>query len=375
MRFSVPEDCEIPARIERVDGKYKPVWEGRPPEEQIALAQYFLPHRSAKESLVPSRPQVIKWYNPFADQRVFPSGHRYCINVYTGCAHGCVACYVLNYRRELERALAKRGFRKLIDKDMSDLERFDVPPAPVHMSNSTDAFQKHLEVVTRDTLYALEAIALHRRRFTTVTILTKNPLLAAQPVYVDLFKALKTLPPDHPKSSGFAGRPAVTVEVSLAFWRDSARGHYDPCAPSVEERIEGIRALREADIPVVLRIDPLFPPTTPQRTLSEFGSPEAQTPEDLASLVALAKQVGANHVVYSPVKICLPRGGRLSPIMQGVKKAYEALAAPDKLDWHGGSWHLPWAAAKAHIVAPFLDICKGQGVVAKYCKQNLFETP
>jgi hypothetical protein len=35
---------------ERVDPQYRPVWEGRPPEQQAALALYFLPHHSAIEA-------------------------------------------------------------------------------------------------------------------------------------------------------------------------------------------------------------------------------------------------------------------------------------------------------------------------------------
>jgi len=70
----------------RVHAKYRPVFEKLGDRAQAALAYYFLPHQSKKDVLEVTRPRVIKWYCPFADQRSFPSGHRYCINVYTGCA-------------------------------------------------------------------------------------------------------------------------------------------------------------------------------------------------------------------------------------------------------------------------------------------------
>ncbi|MCL2118121.1 MAG: hypothetical protein FWH27_06795 [Planctomycetaceae bacterium] len=44
-----------------------------------------------------TRPRVVKWYCPFADQAVFPSGVRDSINVYCGCEHGCHYCYVQGY--------------------------------------------------------------------------------------------------------------------------------------------------------------------------------------------------------------------------------------------------------------------------------------
>ncbi len=36
------------------------------------------------------------------------------------------------------------------------------------------------------------------------------------------------------------------MEVSLALWREEARQAYDPGAPIVTERIEGLRALQAA---------------------------------------------------------------------------------------------------------------------------------
>ena len=81
----------------RVGPKYRPVFESLPERERAALALYFLPHGSKKDLLEVTRPRVLKWYCPFADQRTFPSGHRYCINVYTGCEHQCEYCYAAGY--------------------------------------------------------------------------------------------------------------------------------------------------------------------------------------------------------------------------------------------------------------------------------------
>lgn len=68
----------------RVDPKYAPASIGKTAREQAAMAMYFLPHGSKKAALCPTRPRVVKWYCPFASQDYFPSGHRYCVNVYTG---------------------------------------------------------------------------------------------------------------------------------------------------------------------------------------------------------------------------------------------------------------------------------------------------
>ena len=371
-------DDDALAFVNRINKKFMPVWENRSREDKIALAKYFLPHRSSKPVLGPTRPRVVKWYCPFASQKDFPTGHRYCINVYAGCDHKCTYCYAAGY--EPESANTKKSFEKHIGMDMNDLERFDVPPAPVHLSNSTDPFQP-LEKEFGHTRYALEQILKHRHRFTTVTILTKNPLMPVQLGYVDLFKQFIELPYDHPKCEEFNQKqfPGFVIEVSLAFWQETARDAYDQGAPTVEQRVEGIRALHVAGIPLVLRIDPLFPrsPITdhPLKTMADFGLPEAQTIDDLDNLVSFASDIEVRHIVYSASKIVQPRGRKLSEAVRTLRSIYETFAAPEKLVWRGGSWRLPPSIVQDKVIQPFLEICQRHGVKAKFCKQNLIETP
>ena len=370
-------DLSLQDWLSRVDPRFRAVWDGRTSEEQTALRLYFLPHRSTRPILTPTRPRVIKWYCPFAHQAAFPTGHRYCINVYTGCSHRCGYCYAAGYARA--HANCKRDFAKMLDRDLADLERFNMPPAPVHISNSTDPFQR-LEERVGDTKRALEGLLAHRRRFSTVTILTKNPALAARHDYAQLLKALSEISSDHAFAKRWRSlnRPAVQVEVSLAFWREEAAAFWDPGAPSVASRAEGIRALREAGIPVVLRIDPLFPrsplPLPPGQTFADFGLVEAQTLEDLECLVSFARETGAQHVVHSTAKIVLPRRNALTASKRGLLQVYRALSEPRKPVWRGGSWRLPEALAQQWITSPFTAIAERHSVPTKFCMQNLIET-
>ena len=197
--------------------------------------------------------------------------------------------------------------------------------------------------------------------------------------YIDLFRTLGDLPVGHPVRDEFVrkNQHAFVLQASLAFWREEAAAAYDPCAPLIQDRIAGLRALHAAGIPLVLRIDPLFPrsPLANGQTLQDFGLPEAQALDDLEQLVALATELNVRHVVYSPTKIVQPRGRRLQPLMLALRDVYRTMAAPEKLDFHGGSWRLPDALARMHITQPFLDVCARQGVIAKYCKRDLIETP
>ena len=373
-----PSPQELRILIDRVHPDFKPVWDGLDQEDdRLALVAYLLPHRSRKPFLAPTRPKVIKWYCPFAAQRDFLSGHRYCINTFVGCRFHCTYCYAASYQPE--EATCKRDFEKGVDRDLEDLDRFDVPPAPLHLSNSTDPFQP-LEAQTEHTRYALERILACRHRFTTITCLTKNPGLPVRFEYIPLFRQLGN-PSATPVRDGIQHRsvPLFQVEISLAFGREEAAAAYDPGAPSVEERIEGIRALMEAGIPVVLRIDPLFPrsplPVYPPKTLDDFGLCEAQTLDDLEHLVAFAREVDVRHVVFSPAKIVRPRRGRLHPLMQAWRQVYIEMANPGKPVWRSFRRRLPAPIAERHVTGPFLSICQEYGVKAKFCMKNLVETP
>ncbi len=311
--------------IARIDPDYKPVFDALRKPQQEALACYFLPHGSKKEALGPTRPNVITWYCPFACQHHFPTGHRYVINTYTACSNGCIYCYVPGYVESAPSV--KKDFERLLDTDMEDLERFAVPPAPVHISNSTDPFQP-LERKNRHTRYALEQILAHRGRFTTVTLLTKAPMVPVQDGYIDLFKQLTVSPVNPDDGKPFQGIP-FQVQVSLAFWRDEACAAYDRNAPSISERREGILALTEAGIPVVLHIDPLFPRSPLPRSnksMANFGLAEAQSLEDLENLIMFAKDAGVTHIVYSAARIVRP-GGNLDKTMKSMLDVYREIAA------------------------------------------------
>jgi len=360
----------------RVHRKYRPVFDALSVRDRAALASYFLPHRSKKDVLEVTRPRVIKWYCPFADQRIFPSGHRYCINVYTGCEHECQYCYAVGYASR--EAGCKHTFREDLVKDLDALDAFDVRPAPVHMSNSTDPLQP-LEKEHGHSLYALEKLAERRHRFTTVTVLTKNPSILTGRSYIRTLHRLNQLSGEHPCAAWFreSGNPPLRVECSLAFLHDESRELLDPAAPSIESRMEGVRLLRQESIPVYIRIDPLFPrdPLPAGKAMADFDLPDVQPTVDLDSLVRFARDVGAGHLVYSVAKITRPRFGALPSVMKKMKRVYEYLAPEQPLVCRGGSWRLPTSVAAPLVIEPFLDLCRQHSVEAKTCKANLISTP
>jgi DNA repair photolyase len=361
---------------QRVHPKYQPVFEKLSEADRAAVALYFLPHGSKKETLEVTRPRVVKWYCPFADQREFPSGHRYSINVYAGCEHRCEYCYAAGYIGG--NARCKNSFREDLIKDLDALDACDVPPAPVHLSNSTDALQR-FEIEHRHCLFALERLAERRHRFTTVTLLTKNPAMLLDERYINALHRLNDLAIGHPRRGWFSehGHSPLRIEVSLAFWSDEHRRLLDPGAPSVESRLEAIRALRSECLPVHLRIDPLFPrDMLPDgKRMEDFGLPDVQPLTDLESLVTICGEVGVGKIIYSVAKITLPRDGRLSAVMTRMKAVYDYLASKGLLVFRGGSWRLPESTAAEFVIAPFVALCQTYAMTAQTCKANLISTP
>jgi len=359
----------------RVHPKYRPVFDKLEDRDRAAVALYFLPHGSRKDVLEVTRPRVIKWYCPFADQRQFPSGHRYCVNVYTGCQHACQYCYAAGYVDA--RPKCKKDFRAGLLRDLDALEAYHVPPAPVHVSNSTDPLQP-LEQESRDTLYALEKLAERRHRFTSVTLLTKNPALLMDDRYVGVMRRLNELPADHPRRAWFdsRGHPPFRVECSLAFHNDEHRRLLEPGAPGVESRVEGLRFLRKEQFPLFMRIDPLFPRDrlSGRKMMRDFGLPDVQPARDLEALVSFSREIGARHIIYSVAKITRRKAGGLSPVMAKMKRVYEHLAGRS-LVFRGGSWRLPPAAATEFVLEAFLDLCRQYSIPTRGCKANLISTP
>jgi DNA repair photolyase len=344
--------------------------------DRAAVALYFLPHSSKKDVLEVTRPRIVKWYCPFADQREFSSGHRYCINVYAGCEHRCQYCYAAGY--SAAEPNCKNRFRHDLCMDLEALDACDVPPAPVHLSNSTDPLQP-LEQQHRHTLFVLERLAEHRSRFTTVTLLTKNPAALMDGPYIEALHRLNELSPDHPRRSWFdaQGHPPLQLECSLAFFHDEHRRLLDPEAPSVESRIEAMRFLRKEGFSVFPRIDPLFPrdPLGGGRTMADFGLPDVQSMPDLEGLVRFSRELAARHIIYSVAKITRRKQGDLAPVMERMKRLYGHLSAGERVVFRGGSWRLADDVAAELVLKPFLELCDRYSIPAKPCKTNLISTP
>lgn len=167
------------------------------------------------------------------------------VNPYRGCEHGCAYCYARPYHEYL-------GFSAGLDFESKILVKPDAPellrkellsprwqPQPIGMSGVTDCYQpieRRLQLTRR----CLEVLA---EFCNPVVIVTKNHLVTRD---VDVLSRLAEV-------------QAAAVFISLTTLDEGLRRVMEPRTSSVQGRLEAIRALRQAGIPVGVIIAPVIP--------------------------------------------------------------------------------------------------------------------
>ncbi len=170
---------------------------------------------------------------------------RYSLNPYRGCAHGCAYCYARPSHEYLGFGSGTDFERKLVAKPRAPellraaFERRSWQGELLVMSGNTDCYQP-LEAELELTRQCLEVCLEYAN---PVHIITKSALVERD---IELLARLKE-------------RASVAVSVSVTFWDAAVARAIEPYAPSPRRRIETIRRLSSAGIPVVLHVAPLVP--------------------------------------------------------------------------------------------------------------------
>jgi DNA repair photolyase len=155
------------------------------------------------------------------------------IDPYIGCEHLCAYCYALNQAEtDWEREILT--YRDLVTQLAFELDGLE--PQAIYMGWNTDPYQP-AEKTHQQTRRVLELLA---SRGHWPCILTKSGLVGRD---VDLLAAL----------------PGTSVGISLAFHEESVRRLFEANAPPNSERIEALKALKEAGIATYALICPVMP--------------------------------------------------------------------------------------------------------------------
>jgi len=172
-------------------------------------------------------------------------GFEFSLNPYRGCEHGCSYCYArptheyLGFSSGLDfetRILVKQDAAALLRKELS------APGwkgAPLALSGVTDPYQP-IERSLRITRACLQILA---EFLNPVVIVTKNYLVVRD---LDLLGTL-------------AREQAVIVTLSLTTLRADLQRSLEPRASAPRRRLEAIRRLSAASIPVRVLVAPVIP--------------------------------------------------------------------------------------------------------------------
>ncbi len=201
------------------------------------------------EPLMPDRPQTELYEETPRkiisknDSPDLPFIHS--INPYQGCEHGCVYCYARN-SHEYWGFSAGLDFESkiIVKKQAAELleKQFLSPswkPSNIMLSGNTDCYQP-LESKLKITRSLLEVFLKYRN---PVGIITKNALICRD---LDLLSEL-------------AKYNLVHVYFSITTFDESLRRLMEPRTSSAKKKIESIRILTEAGVPVGIMNAPIIP--------------------------------------------------------------------------------------------------------------------
>lgn len=170
------------------------------------------------------------------------------LNPYRGCEHGCIYCYARPTHEYL-------GFSAGLDFESKIVVKMDAPellreelasprwePQTLVMSGVTDPYQP-IERKLRITRSCLEVLAEFRN---PVAIITKNRLVTRD---IDLLRKLTDY-------------KAVAVNISVTSLDQKLQRVLEPRTSTPDARLETIRQLRTAGIPVGVMVAPIIPGLT-----------------------------------------------------------------------------------------------------------------
>jgi len=196
------------------------------------------------------------------------------VNPYRGCEHGCAYCYARPYHEYL-------GFSAGLDFESKIMVKPDAPrllreaflrknyrPTTLSLSGVTDCYQL-VEKKLRITRQCLEVFAEFHH---PVALITKNHLITRD---LDLLTEL-------------ASHSAVCVYLSVTSLNPKLAHVLEPRASSPQQRLEAVRKLSAAGVPVGVSTAPIIP---------------GLNDEEIPALLQAAADAGAFGAFYTVVRL------------------------------------------------------------------------
>ena len=176
---------------------------------------------------------IIREFDPWKS-KMCTCGKKYSVNPYTGCDHCCVYCYITGYIKDAFRCRPKEGVVKRLKRELKRIDKRMV----VSMANSSDPYPR----LEKTLGLTREIVNLFVREGVRFQIVTKSDCVVRD---IDVLKK---------------GRCGVAVTITTM--DDVVAKRLEPGAPLPGERVAALKRLKEAGIPVSVRIDPVIPGLT-----------------------------------------------------------------------------------------------------------------
>ncbi|WP_237586929.1 PA0069 family radical SAM protein [Pontibacter russatus] len=210
-------------------------------------------------------------------------GIGYSLNPYQGCEHGCVYCYARNTHQYWGYGAGLDFERKIIVKEDApqtlarQLESKNWQVMPIMLAGNTDCYQP-IEAKKKLTRQILEVLLQYRH---PVSIITKNALILRD---LDLLAELNKL-------------GLVHVNISITTLDEKLRQKLEPRTASAAKRLEVVRQLSTAGLPVNVMVAPIIP-----------GLNDSEIP----AILKQAAEAGACNAAYTIVRL----NGSVGPIFE-----------------------------------------------------------
>lgn len=196
------------------------------------------------------------------------------INAYRGCEHGCIYCFArpthayhdLSPGLDFEtRLFAKPNAPQLL---RAELSKRGYVVAPIAMGTNTDPYQP----IEKDWKITRQCIEILEKCRHPVFITTKSDRILRD---IDLLATM-------------AQQGLIAVMISVTSLDPVIARTLEPRAPHPLRRVEAIRQLAEAGIPVVASVSPIIP---------------AITDHEIEAIVARVAAAGARDATFIPVRL------------------------------------------------------------------------
>ena len=223
----------------------------------------------AATEVLPDRSRSLLAYNQSPD-----IGFDRSINPYRGCEHGCIYCYARPYHAFLGLSSGLDFETKIFAKyDAADVLRAELAdpsyvPQPIALGAATDPYQP-VERRLRITRSVLELLAEARH---PVGIVTKSAAVVRD---VDVLQRL-------------ARDGLVRVQISVTTLDGDLARAMEPRCTVPARRLDAIRALHEAGVPVGVNVAPVIP---------------GLTDHEIETIVAAAAAAGADNAFWTMVRL------------------------------------------------------------------------